>query len=95
VLERAALLSEEGTIHSADLALSAATGSLPQAAAAPWELTLEQLERQHIVSIFKHENGLVDQAALRLGIPRSTLYTRLKQYGITLDRVRTVGTDVQ
>ncbi len=95
VLERAALLSEEGTIHSADLALSAATGSLQQAAAPPWELTLEQLERQHIVSILKHENGLVDQAALRLGIPRSTLYIRLKQYGITLDRVRTVGTEIR
>ena len=51
VLERAALLSEEGTIRSADLALSAATGSLPQSATPQLELTLEQVERQHIVRI--------------------------------------------
>jgi transcriptional regulator of acetoin/glycerol metabolism len=43
----------------------------------------------------RHENGAVDKAAVRLGIPRSTLYARLKQHGITLDRVRTVGIEVQ
>ena len=95
VLERAALLSEEGTIHSADLALSAATASLPQSAAPQLELTLDQVERQHIVRILRHENGSVDKAAVSLGIPRSTLYARLKQHGITLDRVRTVGIEVQ
>jgi len=91
VLERAALLSEEGTIRSDDLALSSATGLLPQSAAPQLELTLEQVERQHIVRILTHENGSIDKAAVRLGIPRSTLYARLKQHGITLERVRTVG----
>ncbi len=91
VLERAALLSEDGMIQSPDLALSAVAGSLPQFAASQLELTLEQLERQHITRILKHENGSVDKAAIRLGIPRSTLYARLKQYGITLEHIRTVS----
>lgn len=90
VLERAALLSKEGTIHSADLALPDATRLLPQAGASQLELTLEQVERQHIVRTLKHENGSVDKAAVRLGIPRSTLYSKLKQHGIVLDKVRVV-----
>jgi len=96
VLERAALLSEWGTISPADLAL-------PMAHVAPGadestdnaDLTLQQVERRHIVKVLKLENGLVDKAAARLGIPRSTLYARLKQHGITLDRVGTVGIEVQ
>jgi DNA-binding NtrC family response regulator len=95
VIERAALLSEWGTISPADLAL-------PMAHVAPGadestdnaDLTLQQLERQHIVKVLKLENGSVDKAAARLGIPRSTLYARLKQHGITLDRVGTVGIEV-
>jgi transcriptional regulator with GAF, ATPase, and Fis domain len=95
VLERAALLSEEGAICSADLALSHASRLLPQSAAPQLDLTIEQVERQHIVRILSHESGSVDKAALRLGIPRSTLYARLKQYGIALEHIRTVGTEVQ
>jgi DNA-binding NtrC family response regulator len=93
VLERAALLSEEGTIRSTDLALSSATGLLAQSAALQLELTLEQVERQHIIKVLKLENGSVDKAAACLGIPRSTLYARLKQHGIRLERVGTVGID--
>jgi transcriptional regulator of acetoin/glycerol metabolism len=96
VLERAALLSESGTISPADLAL-------PMAHIAPGahestdnaDLTLQQVERQHIIKVLKLENGLVDKAAARLGIPRSTLYARLKQHGIRLERVGTVGPEVE
>ena len=88
VIERAALLSESGIISPADLAL-------PMSHAAPGahestdnaDLTLEHLERQHIVKILKLEHGAVDKAAVRLGVPRSTLYSRLKQYGILLGRL--------
>jgi len=46
-------------------------------------LTLAELERRHIEKTLAEENGHVERAAKRLGIPRSTLYERLKRYGIT------------
>ena len=95
VIERAALLSEWGTISPDDLAL-------PMAHVAPGAhestddgLTLQQLERQHIIKVLKLENGSVDKAAVRLGIPRSTLYSRLKQHGIALERVGTAGIEAR
>jgi DNA-binding NtrC family response regulator len=45
-------------------------------------LTLEELERRHIERVLDHEKGHVVAAAERLGIPRSTLYQKLKAYGI-------------
>jgi DNA-binding NtrC family response regulator len=92
VLERAALLSESGTIAPVDLALQSS-----QVAPGAHEstdndgLTLQQLERQHIIKVLNLENGSVDKAAVRLEVPRSTLYFKLKQYGITLSKVRVVG----
>ncbi|MGA2962411.1 MAG: sigma-54 dependent transcriptional regulator [Candidatus Korobacteraceae bacterium] len=92
VLERAALLSESGTISPADLGLQAAHVA-PEAYESTdnADLTLQQLERQHIIRVLKLENGSVDKAAVRLEVPRSTLYFKLKQYGITLSKVRVVG----
>jgi transcriptional regulator of acetoin/glycerol metabolism len=48
-------------------------------------MTLQQIERQHIAHVLRSENGKVDRAAVRLGIPRSSLYAKIKQYGITQD----------
>ena len=45
-------------------------------------LTLEELERRHIERVLDLEKGHVVAAAERLGIPRSTLYQKLKEYGI-------------
>jgi DNA-binding NtrC family response regulator len=46
------------------------------------DLTLEELERRHIERVLRRENGHVERAATRLGIPRSSLYERLKRLGI-------------
>ena len=46
-------------------------------------LTLEELERRHIVSVLAAENGHVERAATRLGIPRSTLYYKVKLLGLS------------
>jgi transcriptional regulator with PAS, ATPase and Fis domain len=92
VLERAALLSESGTISPADLALQVAhvaPGAHESTDNA--DLTLQEVERQHIIKILTLENGAVDKAAVRLDVPRSTLYLKLKQYGITLGKVRVVS----
>lgn len=40
--------------------------------------SLEELERRYIEFVLNLENGNVPKAAARLGVPRSTLYSRLK-----------------
>lgn len=44
--------------------------------------TLEQVERDYIEEILTMEGGKVEAAARKLGIPRSSLYYKIKQYGI-------------
>ena len=44
--------------------------------------TLEELEAQEIRLALSQENGQVAAAAERLGIPRSTLYVKLKTHRI-------------
>lgn len=45
--------------------------------------TREELEREHIRVALEAEGGRVEAAARRLAIPRSTLYWKLKHYGLT------------
>jgi DNA-binding NtrC family response regulator len=44
--------------------------------------TLDDAERRHIVSILKQTGGKVDDAAKVLALSRSSLYAKLKKYGI-------------
>ncbi|QSQ25446.1 sigma-54-dependent Fis family transcriptional regulator [Pyxidicoccus parkwayensis] len=78
VLERAMLLSGGGPLSRNDLRFEAPTDE----AGAEDDLTLEELERRHIERVLRRENGHVERAAARLGIPRSSLYERLKRLGI-------------
>ena len=86
VLERVALICESRVVEPQDLCLPSAP---PVASAAPSavnrDLTLDELERQRIIQVLKEEKNNVAQATLRLGIPRSTLYQKIKALGITLD----------
>ncbi len=50
--------------------------------AIPTNMSLDDLERQAIVSTLQRTNGNIKEAASVLGIDRSTLYDRLKKYGI-------------
>jgi DNA-binding NtrC family response regulator len=78
VLERALLLSGGGPLSRNDLRFEAPS----EEASAEEDLTLEDLERRHIERVLRRENGHVERAAARLGIPRSSLYERLKRLGI-------------
>ena len=87
VLERAVLRSRGPELHAADLPPETNDSAASPAAAdtfpASWDqYTLEQLERIHIDRVLRQENGQVERAAVRLGIGRSTLYHKLKTYGI-------------
>jgi transcriptional regulator with PAS, ATPase and Fis domain len=42
--------------------------------------TLDEMERNYIQQVLSKERGRVQSAAKRLGIPRSSLYHKLKQY---------------
>jgi len=78
VLERAVLLTDRGTLTRADLRFE------PERAAAPGEqLTLAELERRHIAAALERADGKVEAAARALGIPRSTLYQKLKAIGLS------------
>lgn len=78
VIERAVLLSEGRTICIKDLQFDGSAGE--RSAYLDSNLTLSELERQHIERVLREEHGRVEKAARRLGIPRSSLYQKLKRY---------------
>ena len=47
---------------------------------------IEELEKLHIERVVRELGGRVTDAAQRLGIPRSTLYQKIKRYGICIPR---------
>jgi DNA-binding NtrC family response regulator len=93
VLERAALLCGRDVLEASDLRFENTAGPvapsapMPGFAAAPGaNLTLEELERSHIERVLSELGGRVTEASQRLGIPRSTLYQKIKRFGLALPR---------
>jgi transcriptional regulator of acetoin/glycerol metabolism len=85
VIERAVLLSDQKHITLNDLHFDghAQVGT-------PFldsRLTLLELEKQHIERVLQEERGRVEKAAKRLGIPRSSLYQKLKKHQISSSKV--------
>jgi DNA-binding NtrC family response regulator len=86
VLERALLLSDATVLTVGDLRFEGGTASM--AAAAEAALTLRDAEVQHIEHALRAARGQVPAAASRLGVPRSSLYQKLKTYGIDASKFR-------
>ncbi|MEW6735438.1 MAG: sigma-54 dependent transcriptional regulator [Acidobacteriota bacterium] len=84
VLERALLLSETNLLDCHDLRFDLSTRTDNWSVAT--SLTLEELERQYIERVLQAENGHVNEAAKKLGIPRSSLYQKIKKYQIDLSK---------
>jgi DNA-binding NtrC family response regulator len=94
VLERAVLLASGAVLGPGDLLFDTTltapkpashTGGLPS----PSEdggLTLAELERRHIERVLREAGGRVAEAAARLGIPRSTLYQKIKVLRIEVSK---------
>jgi DNA-binding NtrC family response regulator len=78
VLERAVLLGEHALLEAKDLRFDeqSRNDGWPQQA----NLTLRELERWYIERVLEEEQGRVDKAASRLGIPRSSLYQKIKKF---------------
>lgn len=79
VIERAILLSDHKTIGLKDLHFDGRAGNQVYLNS---NLTLVELERQHIERVLREEKGRVEHAAKRLGVPRSSLYQKLKRHRI-------------
>ncbi len=85
-IERAVILSKEPTIGPADLPPSVRAGHETRGLAKsldPGEMTLEELERTYIVAVIERFAGNQAAAAGALGISRTTLWRKLKSYGLS------------
>jgi DNA-binding NtrC family response regulator len=84
VIERALLVGGRSVVASGQLQF----GVSPPPGGARDEpvASLEEVERAHIARVFELEERRVDRAALRLGISTSSLYERLKRFGIPTRR---------
>jgi len=85
VIERAVLLSDQRCIDLKDLHFDGHAN-----VGAPFldsRLTLVELEKQHIERVLQEERGRVEKAAKRLGIPRSSLYQKIKKHRIPSSKV--------
>src|SRR6267142_2345574 len=88
-LERAAAISLSDTIEASQIPFLnseavgvAVSGSARAATAAPQSapVTLEELEREHILRVLSESNGNRERAAAILGISSRTLYRKLREY---------------
>ncbi|MBX3216348.1 MAG: sigma-54-dependent Fis family transcriptional regulator [Labilithrix sp.] len=87
VLHRALILRAGDVVTADDIRFDSESRGATLAEAAPESAsprTLEEVEREHIARALAAENGRVRDAARRLAIPRSTLYQKIKNYGIPL-----------
>jgi DNA-binding NtrC family response regulator len=95
VLERAALISEDGVIAPRHLYFEFTAESLsPTAAASQLEgtsLSLSEMEKLYIQRVIQEENGRIERAAQRLGVPRSSLYKKIKAMGIPVSKVNSTA----
>jgi DNA-binding NtrC family response regulator len=80
ILERAVLLGDQKVLKPKDLHfdMRAELGESDDGSIA----TLEHVEKSYIVRALRILGGHVPEAAKRLGIPRSSLYSKIKQYRI-------------
>jgi formate hydrogenlyase transcriptional activator len=76
-IERSVILSKGRSLRAPVAELGAA------AAEAIGASTLEQVERDHILRVFRETGGVVSAAAIRLGVPRTTLHAIMRKLGIS------------
>jgi formate hydrogenlyase transcriptional activator len=76
-IERSVILSGGPSLRAP---LSELRGDAPETGG---NSTLEDVERAHILRVFRETGGVISAAAARLGIPRTTLNAMMKKLGIS------------
>jgi len=74
---------ERSVILSRGPNLRAPLAELREAAVEHTGSTLEEVERDYILRVFRETGGVVSEAATRLGVPRTTLNAMMKKLGIS------------
>jgi transcriptional regulator with GAF, ATPase, and Fis domain len=75
---------ERSVILTSGSSLRAPVGEIrPHAVQAASDITLDQLEREHIVRVLRESGGVVTMAATRLGLHRTTLNAMMRKLGIS------------
>jgi len=75
-IERALLMARGNEIQPADFPFQVQSASQPAAQ------TLEDVERRHIEAILQQTAFNISRSAVILGIDRTTLYSKIKRYGL-------------
>ena len=88
VIERAVLLSVDGTISARDLPLGTDVGAGGRATP-PSTLTLDELERRHIADVLERTQWHQGRASEMLGISPKTLYRKIREFGFKRPSGRT------
>jgi DNA-binding NtrC family response regulator len=92
VLERALLLSDGDTLRASDFHFDAGGGAQTDSAI-HGRLTLKELEIRYIKQVLEEVGGKVPTAAEQLGVPKSSLYQKLKTYDIDASEFRIPDSD--
>jgi DNA-binding NtrC family response regulator len=93
-LERALILGDGGLVQASDVQFEGSVqpfpsvpSIVPKNSGVPVR-SLEFVEIEHIRNVLAEVSGRVDAAAVELQMPRSTLYERIRRYGIDLSEFR-------
>lgn len=81
VIERAIVTSRNGTLVETDFTWLTQRNKSGESWDVP-DVPLSELERRAIIAVLERKRGNVKEAAVALGIDRSTLYDKLKRYEI-------------
>jgi transcriptional regulator with PAS, ATPase and Fis domain len=90
-MERAVAICEGGIIQPQDLPPEITEMGLPRLAAGnpevyPEDLTLAEVEARHIQRVLRKHRGRMAEAARSLGISRTTLWRKIRKYGIEVPK---------
>jgi DNA-binding NtrC family response regulator len=82
-VERALVTARGRVLTADDFAFLAHGAAVRNGWAAPDNVSLAEVEKQVIMATLRRTGGNIKEAAAGLGIDRSTLYDRLRQYGVS------------
>ena len=82
VMERAMILSNGDTINTDSMALDQKIKINKDSDEEFDSCTLAEMEKKHIINVLENENGQRVSSARILGINRTTLYNKMKEYGL-------------